>query len=288
MRGQALEAQVDLALTRRRDLVMVELALHAEALERQHHARTQVAQRVVRRRREVALLLADRVAEAGIARVPVPFRRVDLVARLVRPTRVRDLVEDEELAFGPHVTRVGDAGRAQILLRALRDAARVLRVRLVRDRLGDLADERERRGLGERIEDRRRRVRHQDHVALGDALPAADRGAVEPEALVECGLVERADRQGHVLPRAEQVAELQVDHRRARLARPLERRPGLDLALEVVPELLLDLCHRPSSPSDHPCWTTKKAPPPRSVEAAGDEASLPRRPPPVAGVRARR
>ena len=62
---QALEAEVDLALARRGHLVMVELALHAESLEREHHPRPQVAERVVRCGREVALLLADRVAETG-------------------------------------------------------------------------------------------------------------------------------------------------------------------------------------------------------------------------------
>jgi hypothetical protein len=258
---------------------MVELALHAEPLERQHHARAEIAERVVRRRRKVALLLADRVAEAGLAGVPVAFARVDLVARLVLRARIRDLVEDEELALGADVVRVGDACRAQVLLRTLRNKARILRVRLVCHGLDDLADEREGRHLGVRVEDRRRRVRHQQHVALRDALPAADRRAVEAEPFVERGLVERADGQGHVLPRAEQVAELQVDHRRARLARPFERLARLDRALEVMPQFLLDLCHLDS----FSCWTTKKAPPlPRS-----DEASLPRRPPSVADVLSR-
>ena len=73
-------------------------------------------------------------------------------------------------------------------------------VRLARHRVGDLADQRERGRLGERVEDRARRIGHQQHVRLRDALPAADRRAVEAEALVEGGLVERAQRQRHVLP----------------------------------------------------------------------------------------
>ncbi len=240
---QALEAQVDLALPCRPDLVVVELALNAEPLEREHHARAEIAQRVVRRRREVALLLADRVAEPRIAGVPVPFRGIDLVARLVRAARVRDLVEDEELALGADEACVGDARGAQVLLRPPRNPPWVLRVRLQRDRLGDLAEERERRHLGERVEDRRRGVRHQQHVALFDSLPAANRRAVEAKPLVECGLVERSDRQRHVLPRAEQVAELQVDHRGTGLARPFERGAGLDVALQVMPQLFLEFCH---------------------------------------------
>ena len=130
------------------------------------------------------------------------------------------LVEDEELALGADAGRVRDAGRAQVLLGAAGDAARVLRVRLPGDRVRDLADERERRCLRRGIEDRRGRIRHEEHVRALDRLPAADRGPVEAEPLVERGLVERGDGQRHVLPGAEQVAELQVDHRRTRLARP--------------------------------------------------------------------
>ena len=45
----------------------------------------------------------------------------------------------------------------------------------------------------------------------------------KPRPVVERGLVEGGQRQGHVLPRPEEVAELQVDHRRPGLGRPLER-----------------------------------------------------------------
>ena len=180
-------------------------------------------QRVVRRGREVALLLAHGVAEPGLAGVPVTFSRIDRVVGAVRAELVRDLVEDEELALGAHECRVRDARRAEVLLCLLRDAAWILRVGLLGDRIGDLADERQRRRLGKRIEDRRSGVRHQQHVRLRDPLPAANRRTVEAEAVVERGLVERPDRQRHVLPRPEQVAELQVDHLGGRLACPLER-----------------------------------------------------------------
>ncbi len=223
---------------------MVELARNAEPLEREHHARAQVAQRVVWRRRKVALLLADRVPETGIPGVPVALRGIDLVARLVGAARVRHLVEDEELALGADEARVGDTRRAQVVLRPPGNTPRILRVRLECHRLGDLAEQRERRHFGERVENRGRRVRHQQHVALGDSLPPADRGAVEAEALVERRFVERSHRQRDVLPRAEQVTELQVDHGGARLARPFERSAWLDVALEVMPQLFLDLCHR--------------------------------------------
>jgi hypothetical protein len=151
------------------------------------------------------------------------------------------LVEDEELALRADVSRVGDPGRAEVLLGRARDPARVAAVALARRRVGDLAHERERRRFRERIEDRALGLRHEQHVRLRDALPAADRGAVEAEALVERGLVEGRQRQRHVLPRPEQVAELEVDHLRARLARPFERLAGFRLGLAAVREVVLGL-----------------------------------------------
>ena len=268
--GERLVPQVDLALAAGRDLVVVELAGDAEPLERQHHLRAQVVQRVVRGGREVALLLAHRVAEPGLARVPVALGRVDRVVRAVRAELVRDLVEDEELALGPEERRVGDAGRDQVLLCAAGDAARVAGVRLAGDRVEDLADERERRRGRERVEHRRLRLRHEQHVRLGDALPAADRGAVEAEALVERRLVERRQRQRHVLPRPEQVAELQVDQLRLRAPRPFERLPRLGLRPVLLPETAASrVSDIPSSLAFGP----QKKPQVSMLESRGDIAS---------------
>ena len=156
-----------------------------------------------------------------------------------------DLVEDEELALGPEVRGVGDPARAQVLFRSAGDATRILRVGLAGDGIRDLTYERERRRLGRGVEDRARGVRHEEHVGVLDRLPAADRGAVEAEPLVERGLVEGPDRQRHVLPGAEQVAELEIDHGRARLSRPFERLAGVRQRLAAVPQVvpLLDFRH---------------------------------------------
>ena len=236
---------------------MVELARDPEPLEGEHHRRAQVVQRVVRRRREVALLLADRVPEPRLAGVPVALGRVEGVVRVVRAEVVRDLVENEELAFGPEVGRVGDARLGEIRLSAASDPAGVAPVALVRHRVGDLADERERRRLGEGVEDRARRVGHQQHVRLRDPLPAADRRAVEAEALVEGRLVERAQRQRHVLPAPEQVAELQVDELRLGQPGPLDRLFRRGRFLAPVRDVVLRLQLRHAAP---PCWTNKKGP----------------------------
>ncbi len=168
----------------------------------------------------------------------MPFGRIDLVVRAVRVEAVGDRVEDEELALRPDVRRVGDAGRAEIGLGVLRDPAWVARVGQAGDGVDDLADHGEGRLGRERVERRGLRLRHQQHVALRDALPAADRGAVEAETFVERLFAEGSQRQRHVLPLAEQVAELEVDHLCLRLGGPLECLRGRSLGADVVPRVV--------------------------------------------------
>jgi hypothetical protein len=216
---QGQEAQVDLTLAGAADLVVVALGADPERLEHEHHRGPQVAQRVVRRGREVALLRAVRVAERGqalaaalesLARRPVALLGVDLIERGVRLLVERHVVEDVELGLGPEVHGVGDAARAQVLGGLDRDVAGVARVRLARDRVDHRADHRDRRRRVERVQDRRRRVGHQQHVRLVDLLEAADRRAVEADPVAERVLVEARERHSHVLPGARQVGELEV------------------------------------------------------------------------------
>ena len=58
---------------------------------------------------------------------------------------------------------------------------------------------------------RRARVRDDQHVGGVDGLPAADRRAVEAEPFLEDRLRELVERDGEVLPDADEVHELQVD-----------------------------------------------------------------------------
>ena len=243
---ERLVAEVDLALSRRGDLVVVELARDSQTLQGEDDLGAEVVQRVVRGRREVAALLAHGVAEPRHRGVPVALGRVDREVGAVRRQLVGHLVEDEELAFGAEVRRVGDPGLGQVGLRTACDTARVASVGLSGGRVGDLAEERERRHRRERVEDRASRVRQQQEVALGDPLPAADRGAVEAEPLREGRRPERADRERHVLPAPQQVAELEVDQLRLLLEGPRDRLVGLRLGSvrQVCPRV--DLLHRPS------------------------------------------
>ena len=75
--------------------------------------------------------------------------------------------------------------RRQVLLGLAGDAARVAGVELLGHRVVDVADHDQRLVLGERVEERGGLVRHQQHVGGLDLLEAADRGAVEAQALVD-------------------------------------------------------------------------------------------------------
>jgi len=89
-----------------------------------------------------------------------------------------------------------------------------LRATLEKTKLAEIADE-EVEGEcllhPERVDERRRHVRQEHHVGLVDLLEAADRRAVEREAVAEHGLVERLNRHVEVLHDAGQVAEPDVD-----------------------------------------------------------------------------
>ena len=136
------------------------------------------------------------------------------------------MVEHEELRLGSEVGDVGDAGGDQVLLGLLGDEPRVAGVRLAEHRIRDRADQRQGRARVVRVDERGRGVGNQQHVRLVDLLKAADRGAVETEAGLEVAGVQRADRQRHVLPRAGQVDELQIDHLDAALGGEVQHLGG--------------------------------------------------------------
>ena len=149
--------------------MVVELALDAERLHRQHHLRPEVGHRVRRGHREVPLLLAELVGEVRVgtrrgAGVPEPLVGVDLVERPVLGLRVSDVVEHEELGLGTEVGDVGDPGVDQVALGLLGDEPRVAPVGLAEDRVGHGADQRQRRPHVVGVDECGRRVGHQQHV----------------------------------------------------------------------------------------------------------------------------
>ena len=86
----------------------------------------------------------------------------------------------------------------------------------------------------------------------------------KPRPSVERRRPERADRQRHVLPAAEQVAELEVDDLGLLLERPRDRLVGLRL------RAVRQVCLRPRFPASVPPSSTKKAP---AVESTSEAAS---------------
>jgi hypothetical protein len=64
--------------------------------------------------------------------------------------------------------------------------------------------------LVERVDERRARVRHQQHVALVNRRPSANAGAVHAEAFFEGLLIELADGIRNVVLKTGQVGEAQV------------------------------------------------------------------------------
>jgi hypothetical protein len=74
------------------------------------------------------------------------------------------VVEDEELGLGTEVRDVGDSGVDQPALGLLGNKPRIAGVWLAEDRIGDRADQRQRAAVVEGIDQRRRRVGHQQHV----------------------------------------------------------------------------------------------------------------------------
>ena len=213
-RQQRVEADADLALPAGGHLVVVQLRLDADLVERRGHVGAQVHVVVHGRGREVALLGPRLVAEVGPlvgARVPLALDRVDPVHRTVGLRLEPHVVEDEELRLRPEVRRVGDPAGEEVLLRLLGDEPGVAAVALAGDGVGDVAVHDERLPAPERVEVGGGGVGHQHHVALLDLLEAADRRAVERVPVLELPLVEHRGRDRHVLHHAGQVAEPEVD-----------------------------------------------------------------------------
>ena len=129
------------------------------------------------------------------------------VGRLI----VTHVVEDEELGLRPDEARVADARALQVVDRLAGHVPRIAAVVLAGDRVLNVADHRQGRDLAERIEHGRFGLRHHEHVALVDGLPAADAGAVEAQPVLEHVLVELVDGDGEVLPQSREVHEPQVD-----------------------------------------------------------------------------
>jgi hypothetical protein len=122
-----------------------------------------------------------------------------------------DVVEHEELNLRPEEHLVRDSQRSRESLGPAGDPAGITRVRGSSYRVGDVAEHGKGGVVEERIAKDRRRIRHQQHVALADLLEALHRRPVERESSPERVFVHHFRRDGQVLERSQQVDEFQVE-----------------------------------------------------------------------------
>ena len=178
------------------------------------HFGAQVAVAIDRRNREVAALDGRPVAHVAFRIVlqvgPGTFDAVDLEAGVVAAGAELDAVEDEELGLGADGYGVADAAGLDVGFAQLGGGARIAAVELSCRRLDDIA-EHDQAWLGrERIHDRRGRIRHQDHVALVDRLPAGDGRSVEHDSVTKRVFVHGGDVLRGMLPLAAWIGESEV------------------------------------------------------------------------------
>ena len=222
--AQGAVLEVDLALARRGDLVVVDLHAHAQVHQRGDDLGADVLLGVDRRRGEIAALVLRTVGQvrrvfavpcaedAGVAaRVPDALVRLDEVMRAMGVLVERHAVEDEELELGAPEAGVGDPRRLQELLGLGGDVARVAAVAVAGDRVSDVGGDAERLFLEEGLHVHRGGVGEEEHVALVDVLEPPDARPVEAEPVLERAHVELLVGQREVLERAQQVGELDVD-----------------------------------------------------------------------------
>ncbi len=211
---QRRKAHVDFALAAGGDLVVLGLDLQAALDHGEHHFGAQIVQRVGRRHREVTFLVTQLVTKIGLlvaAGVPGAFHAVEIVVAGVLGLIIADVVEDEEFQLRAEIGGVGDAGLLHEVDGLAGHVARVARVVFLGKRVLDVADHRQGRVLAERIDERRLRNRHDEHVRLIDGLPAADAGAVKAQAFFKHRFVQRVGGDGEMLPETGEVHETQID-----------------------------------------------------------------------------
>ena len=233
---QRVEAEVDLRLARSGHFMVLALDLDAQLLHRQAHLGADVLLRVQGRDGEIAFFVADFVAQVGHLLppgVPDGLFGIDGIKRAVGFGVELHVVKDEEFGFRTEDRAVSDAGGQEVFFGPLGDAARIAGVGFLGAGLGDGAGQREGGGGHEGVDEGGGRIGHGQHVAGFDRFPAADRRAVEAQAIAEGVFGQFADRQGEVLPGAEGIDELHVHHLRALLSGQLQHLPGA--AHGVVP-----------------------------------------------------
>ena len=214
---EGVKAIINLGLAAGGDFVVLAFDLDAELLHDEAHLGADVLLGILRRDREITLLVADFVAEirltaTALAGVPDRFLGINGVERAVAFGIKLNAVEDEKFGFGAEHGGVGDAGAFQISFGALGDAARVAIIRFHGAGFRNGAGERQSRFGHEGVNEGCFGVGHGEHVGGLDGFPTANGRTVEAETFGEVFLAEFGDGDGEVLPGAEGVHEFNVHH----------------------------------------------------------------------------
>jgi len=209
---QAIKTDIDFRLACRGHFVVMFLSSDARLFHFENHFRADVLLRVGRRNREVPFLLSDLAAQvhALLPHVPHALVGINVVVGAVVRLVVPRMIEDEKLGFRPPVGGVADLGALEIFLRLLGDVSRIAIVHFTRDRIDDIADEAQGGHRTKRIHAGGCRVRHEQHVAVVDGSPAANRRPVEPGAVLEQAFRQFTHGNRKMLPGADQVHKLHV------------------------------------------------------------------------------
>ncbi len=143
--------------------------------------------------------------------VPCAFDIIDSNVRTGSGRTKTDVVEQEELWLWPEQNGVCDAGGAQVLFSAFSDRAWVAVVALQGAWLEDIATDDQGRFFEERVNERSRCVRHQNHVRFVNTFPATNRGAVKHFAFFKEFGIHLMSRNSDVLFFAFSIGEAQIN-----------------------------------------------------------------------------
>src|ERR1700674_1225767 len=195
--------------------MVMALNLNAGLLQLVANFAAKILERIKRRKRDVAFLVANVVSEIRIAvltiRIPDCFRIVYRKTGGMTFVLEAHVVEDEELGFRTEIDRIGDSRGLQIALSPMPNTAWIEPITFPADRIHDVGNEAQSLYLHERIDPVTVRIRHQEHVGFVDRRPAAQTRTVKAEALLKRLFRELFDRKRQVMPGSDQICETNID-----------------------------------------------------------------------------
>ena len=190
--------------------MMLGLDQYTDSFQGQNHFASDVLLAVHRRNGEIAFLVTDFVAKIRILdppRVPAAFNRVDVIVPFVLVLIETDVVKDKEFRFRAEVGYIGDSQASEVIFRLPGNVARIPRIILSSDGIADVANDDERLGLEEGIDEGGFGHRLDQHVRFIDRLPPSDARPVEANPVFKSIFIDFPCRNGEVLPQTREVHE---------------------------------------------------------------------------------